>query len=69
MPTVNFRMDSINFRILGLQSISQDISDNVSHPRRLVPTIELTAYILLCFTSNMAATTSNANHQYFFAQI
>ena len=44
MPTVNFRMDSLNFRILGLQSISQDVSDNVSHPRRLDPTIELITY-------------------------
>ena len=44
MPTVNFQIDSLNFRILGLQSISQDVSDNVSHPRRVDPTIELTAY-------------------------
>ena len=30
--------------ILGLQSISWDVTDNVRHPRRLDPTMELTTY-------------------------
>ena len=48
--------------ILGLQSISRDAADNVSHSRRLDPTIELTTF-LLCYTSNMAAVMLIANHQ------
>ena len=51
--------------ILDLQSISRDVADNVSPPRRLDPTMELITYsfVLYC-TSNMAAMTSNANDHY-----
>ena len=34
-------------RILDLQLISWDVADNVSHPRRLDPTLELITYIFL----------------------
>ena len=33
--------------ILGLQSISRDVADNVSHPRRLDPTMELITYFFV----------------------
>ena len=33
--------------ILGLQSISWDVADNVSHPRRLDPTLDLITYIFV----------------------
>ena len=33
--------------ILGLQSISWDVADNVSHPRRLDPTMELVTYFFV----------------------
>ena len=34
----------IKVPILSLQSISGDVADNVSHPRRLDPTMELITY-------------------------
>ena len=40
--------DSINI-ILGLQSISQDVADNVSHPRQLDPTMELMTYSFVLY--------------------
>ena len=35
--------------ILGLQSISQDVADNVSHPRQLDPTMELMTYSFVLY--------------------
>ena len=35
--------------ILGLQSISRDVAHNVSHPRRLDPTIELIQYFFVLY--------------------
>ena len=35
--------------ILGLQSISRDAKDNVSHPRRLDPTMELITYSFVLY--------------------
>ena len=35
--------------ILGLQSIAQDVSDNVSHPRRLDPTMEVITYSFVLY--------------------
>ena len=35
--------------ILSLQSISRDVANNVSHPRRLDPTIELTTYSFMLY--------------------
>ena len=35
--------------ILGLQSISRDMADNVSHPRRLDPTMELITYSFVLY--------------------
>ena len=44
MNTAEFKF----FAILGLQSISLNVADNVSHPRRLGPTMELINDIFLC---------------------
>ena len=35
--------------ILGLQSISRDVAVNVSHPRRLDPTVELITYSFVLY--------------------
>ena len=35
--------------ILGLQSVSRDVADNVSHSRRLDPTMELTTYSFVLY--------------------
>ena len=35
--------------ILSLQSISGDVADNVSHPRRLDPTMELITYSFVLY--------------------
>ena len=35
--------------ILGLQSISRDAADNVSHPRRLDPTMEVITYSFVLY--------------------
>ena len=35
--------------ILGLQSISWDVADNVNHPRRLDPTMELITYSFVLY--------------------
>ena len=36
-------------QILGLQSISRDVADNVCHPRRLDPTKELITYSFVLY--------------------
>ena len=38
--------------ILSLQSISWDVVDNVSHPRRLDPTMELITYSFVLYLQN-----------------
>ena len=40
---------SVPVTILGLQSISRDVTDNVNHPRRLDPTIELITYSFVLY--------------------
>ena len=40
---------SVPVTILGLQSISRDVTDNVNHPRRLNPTIELITYSFVLY--------------------
>ena len=50
--------------ILSLQSISRDVVDNVSHPRRLDPTMELITYSFVLYLQN-GATMSNTNHQWY----
>ena len=35
--------------ILGLQSVSRDVADNVSNPRRLDPTMELITYSFVLY--------------------
>ena len=37
------------FYVLGLQSISLDVADNASHPRRLDPTMELITYSFVLY--------------------
>ena len=49
----NLNMKGISFFyslcILGLQSISWDVADNVSHPRRLDPTVGLMTYSFVLY--------------------
>ena len=46
---ITLHNDFWNQTILRLQSISQDVADNVSHPRRLDPTIELITYSFVLY--------------------
>ena len=38
---------SVFYAVLDLQPISRDVTDNVSHPRQLDPTIELITYSIV----------------------
>ena len=42
-------ISNLNLLNLGLQSISRDMADNVSHPRRLDPTMELITYSFVLY--------------------
>ena len=39
----------MHYTILGLQSISRDVADNVRHPRWLDPTMELITYSFVLY--------------------
>ena len=45
----NYVLFSQNYTILNLQSVSRDVADNVSHPRRLDPTLELIKYSFVLY--------------------
>ena len=39
----------LKYLILSLQSISRDVADNLNHPRRLDPTVELITYSFVLY--------------------
>ena len=54
---------NIKIPILGLQSVSRDVADNVSHPRRLDPTMELIRYSFVLYLQH-GRHDVKCNHQY-----
>ena len=48
-PLINHQSLDPSHSILGLQSISRDMADHVSHPRRLDPTMELITYSFVLY--------------------
>ena len=50
-------------QILGLQSISWDVADNVNHPRRLDPTMEFKITYSFVLYLQHGRHDVNANHQ------